>query len=63
MSDTVQRLLDGDQRILSRTLSMLERGDPEAARIMGEVDHLTGRAYTIGITALPGPERVPSSTA
>ena len=54
MSDTVQRLLDGDQRILSRTLSMLERGDPEAARIMGEVDHLTGRAYTIGITGPPG---------
>ena len=54
MSDTVQRLLDGDQRILSRTLSMLERGDPGAAKVMQDVDHLTGRAYTIGITGPPG---------
>ena len=54
MSDTVERLLAGDQRILSRTLSMLERGDPEAASVMREVDHLSGRAYTIGITGPPG---------
>jgi LAO/AO transport system kinase len=33
---------------------MLERGDPEAASVMREVDHLSGRAYTIGITGPPG---------
>lgn len=54
MMDTVQRLLAGDQRTLSRAISWLERGESEAARVMKAVDPHTGGAYTIGITGPPG---------
>lgn len=54
MTDTVRRLLTGDQRALSRAISLLERGGPEAAQVMKAVDSQTGRAYTIGITGPPG---------
>jgi LAO/AO transport system kinase len=54
MMDTVQRLLAGDQRTLSRAISWLERGKAEAAQVMKAVDPFTGRAYTIGITGPPG---------
>ena len=33
---------------------MLERGEPEAAGLMREIDAHTGRGYTIGITGPPG---------
>jgi LAO/AO transport system kinase len=52
--DTVRRLLAGDQRALSRAISLLERGGPEAAPVMKAVDSQTGKAYTIGITGPPG---------
>ena len=48
------RLLAGEQRALSRVISMLERGDPAAADVMRDIDAHTGRAYTIGITGPPG---------
>ena len=54
LTDTVGRILAGDQRTLSRTISWLERGEAEAARVMQAVDPHTGRAYTIGITGPPG---------
>jgi LAO/AO transport system kinase len=54
MMDTVRRLLAGDQRALSRAISLLERGGPEAAPVMKAVDSQTGKAYTIGITGPPG---------
>jgi GTPase len=54
MMDTVRRLLAGDQRALSRAISLLERGGPEAASVMKAVDSQTGKAYTIGITGPPG---------
>jgi LAO/AO transport system kinase len=54
MTDTVRRLLAGDQRTLSRAISLLERGGPEAAQVMKAADPQTGRAYTIGITGPPG---------
>jgi LAO/AO transport system kinase len=54
MTDTVRRLLAGDQRALSRAISLLERGGPEAAQVMKAVDSQTGEAYTIGITGPPG---------
>ncbi|HCP22812.1 MAG: methylmalonyl Co-A mutase-associated GTPase MeaB [SAR202 cluster bacterium] len=54
MSDIAQRLLAGEQRALSRLITMLERGDPEAAATMKAVDGYTGRAYTVGITGPPG---------
>lgn len=54
MMEATQRLIEGDQRALPRLISLLERGDPEAAAVMKEVDPYTGRAYTIGITGPPG---------
>ena len=54
MSELAERLLAGEQRALSRTISMLERGDPSAAAVMREIDAHTGRAYTVGITGPPG---------
>jgi len=54
MLELVPRLLSGDQRALSRMISMLERGDPAAAQVMREIDPHTGRAYSIGITGPPG---------
>lgn len=54
MRDTVQRLLAGNQRTLSRAISWLERGEAEAAQVMKGVDPYAGGAYTIGITGPPG---------
>ena len=50
----VTQLLAGEQRALSRVMTMIERGDPAAAALMREVDPHTGRAYVIGITGPPG---------
>ena len=54
MPELADRLLAGEQRALSRVISMLERGDPSAADIMREIDGHSGRAYTLGITGPPG---------
>ena len=54
MSELADRLIAGEQRALSRVISMLERGDPAAAEVMQDVDSRTGRAYTLGITGPPG---------
>lgn len=54
MEETAQRLLAGDQRTLSRLISLLERGDPQAAGVLKTIDPHTGGAYIIGITGPPG---------
>ena len=54
MVQAAQRLLNGDRRALSRLISILERGDPQAAEIMKAIDAHTGQAYTVGITGPPG---------
>lgn len=54
MTDLADRLLAGEQRALSRLISMLERGDPAAAPVMQAIDARTGRAYILGITGPPG---------
>jgi len=54
VSELVTQLLAGEQRALSRAMSMIERGDPAAPALMREADPHTGRAYTIGITGPPG---------
>ena len=54
MEDAARRLLEGDQRALSRTISYLERGDPQAAGVLRAVDLHTGNAYIVGITGPPG---------
>ena len=50
----VSRLMAGEQRALSRAMTMIERGDLAAIGLMREADPHTGRAYTIGITGPPG---------
>ena len=54
MDDTVKRLLDGDQRALSRLISLVESGDPRGPRVMEAVYPHTGRAYCVGVTGPPG---------
>ena len=54
MPELADRLLAGEQRALSRVISMLERGDPSAVEVMRDIDTHTGRAYTLGITGPPG---------
>ena len=54
MSDFAEKLTAGDQRTLSRLITLLERGDPAAAEIMKAVDRHTGRAYVLGVTGPPG---------
>ena len=54
MSDIAERLLAGEQRALSRLITLLERGDSDASDAMKDVDSRTGRAYTVGITGPPG---------
>ena len=54
MLDFAEKLISGDQRTLSRLITMLERGNPAAADIMRAVDVHTGSAYTVGITGPPG---------
>ena len=53
-NDLADRVLAGELRALSRTLSLLERGSPDAAPVMRRLDLHTGRAYTVGVTGPPG---------
>ena len=54
MKDEVARVLGGDQRTISRTMTLLERRDPHVAFVINELDRYTGNAYTVGITGPPG---------
>ena len=54
MTELSQRLLAGDRRTLSRTLSRLEAGDPSASAVLQAIDPHTGGAYTVGIAGPPG---------
>ena len=54
MEDIARRVLDGDQRALSRALSLLEQNSPQAPEVMKSIDLNTGRCYTVGITGPPG---------
>ncbi len=54
MNDDVGRVLGGDQRAISRTMTLLERRDSAVALTMKALDSHTGRAYTVGITGPPG---------
>ena len=54
MEDLAARVLAGDQRGLSRGISVVERGAADAVELMSLVDGATGRAYTVGITGPPG---------
>ena len=53
MEEPAQRLLAGDRRTLSRLITLLEKGDLQAAEILKSIDPHTGRAYVIGVTGPP----------
>ena len=54
LKELSDRLLKGELRALSRALTLLERGSPDAGPVMQRLDAHTGRAYTVGITGPPG---------
>ena len=54
MHPLAEQILTGNRRALSRAISLLERDDPLAARIMAQVHPHTGDGYTVGITGPPG---------
>ena len=54
MSEEVAKVLGGDQRAISRMMTLLERRDPTVASAIKELDRNSGNAYTVGITGPPG---------
>lgn len=54
MNDEVARVLGGDQRAISRTMTSLERRNPAVISAIQQLDYHTGHAYCIGITGPPG---------
>ncbi len=52
--ELVEKMLGGDERALSRLITLVERDTPDAPQIMKEICHRTGRAYCIGVTGPPG---------
>ena len=47
-------LLSGDVRALARAISLAEDRDPEAAKLVAELQPNTGRAHLVGLTGSPG---------
>src|SRR5256885_17051247 len=47
-------LLSGDVRALARAISLAEDRDPQASRLVAEVQPHTGNAYLVGLTGAPG---------
>ncbi len=54
MDEIVRKLLSGDQRALSRLVTLIERGDSRGAEVLAEVYPHTGKAYCVGVTGPPG---------
>jgi len=52
--DISKRLLDGDQRALSQSISLLERNDPDGVSVMKDVYDSIKGIYCVGITGSPG---------
>ena len=52
--ELVDKMLAGDERALSRLITLVEKDAPEAPEIMRGICHRTGRAYWIGVTGPPG---------
>ena len=54
ISGISEGLLAGRFRPLARAISMVERDDPDAEKLLGEIYPSTGRARVIGVTGSPG---------
>ena len=53
-SDAAQRLLEGDRRSLTRVITWVENGYPEAREAMRELFPHSGKAHVVGITGPTG---------
>ena len=49
-----EKIRAGDVRAISRAVTAIENGDPDAQRILRELFPLTGRAWRIGVTGAAG---------
>jgi len=54
IQDLVQRLLSGDRRALSRSITLVEQQDARVPELLQAIHPRTGRAYCIGVTGPPG---------
>jgi LAO/AO transport system kinase len=54
LKELVDKMLRGDERSLSRLITMVERDAPEVPEIMREICSRTGRGYYVGVTGPPG---------
>ncbi len=50
----IERMLSGDARALSRLITIVEDGGPEAVGVMRAVHPPSRRAYCVGVTGMPG---------
>jgi GTPase len=53
-AETAQRVLDGDRRALTRVLTWVENGYPEAREALRDLFPHSGRAHIVGITGPTG---------
>jgi len=54
LSSLTDGILAGRYRSLARAISMIERDDPDADRLLAEIYPSTGRARIVGVTGSPG---------
>src|SRR5689334_13304990 len=54
MSELTESVLRGSYRALAQAVSLVEREDPKAERLLADIYASTGRARIIGITGSPG---------
>ncbi len=54
MSELTDAVLRGSYRALAQAVSLVEREDPKAERLLAEIYAATGRARIIGVTGSPG---------
>ena len=52
--ELVDKMLSGDERSLSRLVTMVERDEKEVPQIMRAICSRTGGSYSIGVTGPPG---------
>lgn len=52
--ELVEKMLGGDEKCLSRLITLVERHTAEVPEIMRGICHRTGKAYCIGVTGPPG---------
>src|SRR5947199_78891 len=54
MTDLATDVLAGRYRALGQAISLVEREDPAAERLLAEIYPATGRARIVGVTGSPG---------